>query len=83
MNSYAEKNRQLFERVGEPSVPNTLLHKRHERRNHIMKDELTNEAYEALSKYRQSRAYEKLEEVDELYPKAQKFIEEVDALLEK
>ena len=48
-----------------------------------MKDELTNEAYEALSNYRQSRAHETLEEVDELYPKAQKFIEEIDALLEK
>ena len=28
-----------------------------------MKDELTNEAYEALSKYRQSRAHETLEEI--------------------
>ena len=27
--------------------------------------------------------YSTLEEVDELYPKAQKFIEEIDALLEK
>lgn len=36
-----------------------------------MKDELTSEAYATL------------EEVDELYPKAQRFIEEIDALLEK
>lgn len=28
-----------------------------------MKDELTNEAYEALSKYRQARAHETLEEI--------------------
>ena len=28
-----------------------------------MKDELTNEEYEALSKYRQSRAHETLEEI--------------------
>lgn len=48
-----------------------------------MKDELTSEAYEALSKYRQARAHETLEEVDELYPKAQRFIEEIDTLLEK
>ena len=46
-----------------------------------MNEGLTEENYEALSKYRQERAHETLSEI--LYPKAQRFIEEVDALLAK
>jgi len=42
---------------------------------------LTEDNKEALYRYRQERAHETLTEI--LFPKAQKFIEEVDALLDR